>query len=76
MAFDENLEWNAGHTGCGELVMKLKIKLRSMEEGDCIKVVAYDEGAPEDLPAWCKLTGNQLVKSEHPNYWIVKKGKN
>lgn len=66
-------EWDAGEMGCGELVMKLKIKLSEMKGGECLKVTALDEGAPEDMPAWCKLTGHTLVSAQHPYYLIRKK---
>jgi tRNA 2-thiouridine synthesizing protein A len=66
-------EWDAGDIGCGDLVLELRIKLRSLESGQTLKVIARDPGAPEDLPAWCRLTGHALVASSHPTYWIKRK---
>lgn len=63
-------EWDAGDTGCGELVMELRARLNAMKPGDLLKLTARDPGAPEDLPAWCRLTGHKLVELEHPTYWI------
>jgi tRNA 2-thiouridine synthesizing protein A len=68
-------EWDAGSMGCGELVLQLSRKLKAMEAGQTLKVTALDSGAPEDLPAWCNLTGHILLKSAHPQYWIQKKNK-
>ena len=65
--------FDAGEMGCGELVMKLKMNFAAMAGGECIKVIALDPGAKEDMPAWCKLTGHTLVWMEHPNYFIRKK---
>lgn len=66
-------EWDAGDMGCGELVLELRMRLRSLESGQTLKVIARDPGAPADLPAWCRLTGNALVAFNHPAYWIKRK---
>ena len=29
-----------------------------------------DAGAPHDIPAWCRLTGNTLLHAEPPAFWI------
>ncbi len=66
-------EWDAGDAGCGDLVMDLRSRLASLPPGAILKLTARDPGAPEDLPAWCRLTGHTLVCSEHPVYWIRRK---
>ena len=66
-------EWDGGSLGCGELVMGLRTRLLSMRPGGILKLTALDQGAPEDLPAWCRLTGHQLVSSRHPEYWIQRR---
>ena len=66
-------EWDAGDIGCGDLVLELRMRLRSLESGQTLKVIARDPGAPEDLPAWCRVTGNPLLASSHPVYWIKRK---
>ena len=68
--------WDAGDMGCGELVLELKFRMNEMAAGEIIKVTALDPGAPEDMPAWCNLTGHRLEKAEHPNYWIRKRSDN
>jgi tRNA 2-thiouridine synthesizing protein A len=57
-------EWNAGDLGCGELVIELRFRLRAMRPGEVIRVHATDLGAPADLPAWCRMTKNALVKHD------------
>jgi tRNA 2-thiouridine synthesizing protein A len=68
-----SLEFNAGAMGCGELVLELRFKMNTLNAGDLIKVIAEDPGAPEDLPAWCNLTGHKMVFQNHPEYWIAKR---
>ena len=66
-------EWDAGDTGCGELVLELRMRLKPMRPGQLLKLTARDPGAPEDLPAWCRLTGHHLTYVHHPIYVIRRK---
>jgi len=63
--------WDAGDLGCGPLVLELRKRLRKMP-GRVLKVTALDPGAPIDLPAWCRLTSNQLVAHDGAtkSFWI------
>jgi tRNA 2-thiouridine synthesizing protein A len=54
-------DWDAGDLGCGELVIHLRFRLKAMQPGEVIRVHATDSGAPEDLPAWCRMTGETLL---------------
>lgn len=65
--------WDAGDMGCGELVLALRGRLNALPAGAVLKVTATDPAAPEDLPAWCRLTGNPLVRMSHPQYHIRRK---
>lgn len=66
-------EWDAGAMGCGDLVMELRTRLLAMRPGQVLRLSARDPGAPEDLPAWCRLTGHGLLAARHPLYWIRRK---
>ncbi len=68
-----DLEWDAGDTACGDLVLQLKMRLSAMRPGEILKLTARDPGAPADLPAWCRLTGHRLLRAEHPDYWLERK---
>jgi tRNA 2-thiouridine synthesizing protein A len=61
--------WDAADMGCGELVLALRQRLRAMP-GQVLLLTATDPGAPEDLPAWCRMTGHQLLQAQHPRYWL------
>ena len=62
--------FDAGDMGCGDLVLELRIQLKSLRAGSVLHVTARDPGAPEDLPAWCRLTGHTMLAQGHPEYWI------
>ena len=67
-----DLEWDAGDVGCGELVLELRTRLAEMRPGQVLQLTARDPGAPQDLPAWCRMTGHTLVSQQHPVYLIRK----
>jgi tRNA 2-thiouridine synthesizing protein A len=66
-------EWDAGYMGCGEVIILLRMRMRKLKAGDVLKLTSYDLGAPEDLPAWCRMTGRRLLRAHHPHYWIEAK---
>ena len=63
--------WDAGDIGCGILMINLRKRLRAMP-GQVLKLIALDAGAPEDIPAYCRMTGNSLLHVEPAqcSYWI------
>ena len=68
-------EWDAGDMGCGELVFGASVcGFNPCIQGSFLKLTARDPGAPEDLPAWCRLTGHHLTYVDHPIYLIRTKG--
>lgn len=62
--------WDAGALACGELLLELRLRLRRGGPGRTFALRALDSSAPEDIPAWCRLTGNTLLRAKHPFYWI------
>ena len=65
--------WDAGDTGCGELLLELRARVAGLRPGQVFELIAHDLGAPADIPAWCRLTGHTLVSQEHPVYRIRRK---
>lgn len=65
--------WDAGAMGCGELVLRLRLRMRGLPSGGVLRLRATDAGAPEDVPAWCRMVGHRLVFVEQPDYWIASK---
>jgi tRNA 2-thiouridine synthesizing protein A len=69
-------DWDAGDIGCGDLVIRLRFKLKVMQRGQIIRVHASDPGAQHDLPAWCRLTGETLLAEDVGRgiYFIQRRG--
>lgn len=66
-----DIEWDAGDLACGDLVLELRRRVRAAP-GQVFKLIARDPGAPADLPAWCGMTGHQLLAADvaAQTWWI------
>jgi tRNA 2-thiouridine synthesizing protein A len=65
--------FDAGDMGCGDLVLELRARLAQLAPGEVIEIRATDPGAPQDIPAWCRVTRHALVHNEHPRYRIQRR---
>ncbi len=63
-------EWDAGDMGCGEVIVLLRQRMQKLKPSEVLRLTARDLGAPQDLPAWCRMTGRRLLWADHPDYWI------
>lgn len=66
-------ELDAGDMGCGELVLLLRARMNPLAPGERLRVIARDPGAPEDLPAWCRLTGHRLCAADPPCFVVERR---
>lgn len=46
---------------CPMPIVKTALKVKEMLVGQTLEVLASDAGIKEDLPAWCKSTGNEFL---------------
>jgi tRNA 2-thiouridine synthesizing protein A len=72
-SWEHDQRFDAGETGCGEILVDLKLFLRAVPSGARVLITAHDAGAPVELPAWCRLSGHALLRAEHPRYLITRK---
>jgi tRNA 2-thiouridine synthesizing protein A len=66
-------DWDAGDMACGDLVLALRLRLTALPARAVLRLVASDPAAPQDLPAWCRLTGHRLLHADHPVYFIERR---
>jgi tRNA 2-thiouridine synthesizing protein A len=61
---------------CPMPIVKTKKALGELESGQILEIHATDKGAKNDLAAWAKSTGNELLKTEEENnvfkFWVKK----
>lgn len=48
---------------CPMPIVKLSKEIKSMQTGQVLKMIATDKGAPADVQAWARQTGNELLDS-------------
>lgn len=63
-------QWDSGDMGCGEVIILLRLRMQALDPGEVFKLTTRDLGAPEEMPAWCRMTGRRLLRADHPDYWI------
>ncbi len=49
---------------CPMPILKTAQKIKEIEIGKVLEVLADDPGAEEDMPAWCRQTGNEFLGEE------------
>ncbi len=49
---------------CPLPVVKVAKAVKGINIGDAIEAIATDPGVMMDIPAWCKGSGNELVKMD------------
>ena len=62
---------------CPMPILKTAKKMKELYGGEILEILADDEGAIEDFPAWCDQTGNEFIKYEEKDGYYafyIKKG--
>jgi TusA-related sulfurtransferase len=49
---------------CPMPIVETNRKMIELKPGQILEVISTDEGIKEDMPAWCKATGNQYLGVE------------
>src|SRR5262249_27021187 len=67
----------AGPLDCGDgLLLLLRQRLDPLDRGQILELISTAASVEEDLPAWCRLTGNALVscvrEGELRSYYVCK----
>lgn len=61
---------------CPEPVMLLHNKIRDMEAGQVVQVLATDPSTQRDIPRFCSFLGHELLQQEQTGgcfqYWLRK----
>lgn len=69
---------DGGDQGCGGGLLLLMLQaMKRLEPGTVLEVRSTDPGVREDLPAWCRMTGNDLLAAQEGaqrNRYFIRKG--
>jgi tRNA 2-thiouridine synthesizing protein A len=61
---------------CPEPVMMVRLKIREMQVGETLLVVADDHSTTRDIPSFCRFMDHRLVASEtgqKPYRYVIQK---
>jgi NADPH-dependent 2,4-dienoyl-CoA reductase/sulfur reductase-like enzyme/peroxiredoxin family protein/rhodanese-related sulfurtransferase/TusA-related sulfurtransferase len=64
LASGKTVEADACGLQCPGPIMRLKMEMDKLDNGDELKISATDPGFAKDVPAWCSMTGNTMVGIE------------
>lgn len=66
-----------GQAGCGDLTPLIRGRLREIESGQVLEVISEEPAAHEGIPAWSRMTGNELIgtirETSRSRFFIRKK---
>ena len=48
---------------CPLPVIKTQDKVAGLQSGDILEVICTDPGALNDIPAWCRINGHEVLDS-------------
>jgi tRNA 2-thiouridine synthesizing protein A len=63
MATASNKTLDASGLSCPLPIVKTKKEIDSMSSGQVLEIISTDPGSKNDMTAWCKRTGNELLES-------------
>jgi len=75
VAFDQEL--NCKGLNCPLPILKTKKVMDGMVVGQVLKMVSTDPGSQNDVNAWAKRTGNEILSAENHGadfVYFIKKG--
>ena len=49
---------------CPMPVIRVQDRVETLAPGDLLTAVCTDPGALQDIPAWCRINGHEVVSSE------------
>ncbi|HEX7488788.1 MAG TPA: sulfurtransferase TusA family protein [Anaeromyxobacteraceae bacterium] len=71
--------FDGGDLDCGSgLLLLIRKHIDPLPDGELLEIRSAESSVREDLPAWCRMTGNELVSQQHGaggSSFLVAKGK-
>ena len=75
--FDADYHLDALGLRCPEPVMMVRLKIRNMQLGETLSVIADDHSTTRDMPSFCRFMGHKLVSTytdASPYEYLIEKG--
>jgi len=62
---------NAKRLLCPMPVIRTQDKVATLQPGDTLEVVCTDPGALNDIPAWCRINGHQVLSTRREDDEVI-----
>lgn len=62
---------DARNTLCPMPVIKTQDKVKELSAGDTLEVTCTDPGALNDIPAWCRINGHNVLYTEEKDEQVI-----
>lgn len=76
--FAPHTAFDGGDLDCGNgLLLLIRRHIDPLDPGEYLEIQSTETSVEEDLPAWCRLTGNELIsrtRSGRQRSYLVRKG--
>ena len=75
----EVIEVDARRLFCPLPVIRLQDCINKQAAGSEVKITCTDPGTMQDIPAWCRINGHQVVSCDQQEYefiFLVRKAQN
>lgn len=56
---------------CPLPVIRVQQTLKTLKPGDILRITATDPGVLHDIPAWCRIHGHRILKTDQIEREIV-----
>ncbi|ASK32948.1 sulfurtransferase TusA family protein [Alloalcanivorax mobilis] len=56
---------------CPMPVIKTQNRVRELERGDILTVTCTDPGALNDIPAWCRINGHEVLETRESGHDVL-----
>jgi len=66
----EIVELNARNLMCPLPVIRAQDKIKTMQADEKLLVRCTDPGALNDIPAWCRINGHQVLETNRDEYEV------
>lgn len=73
MVFGMTYQLDARRLLCPLPVIKTQNKIKELQPGDLLEVICTDPGVRNDIPAWCRINGHQVIAIEECDQEIIVK---
>jgi tRNA 2-thiouridine synthesizing protein A len=62
---------NARNMLCPLPVIKTQDRIAELQQGDVLEVYCTDPGALNDIPAWCKINGHEVLETHESDEEVI-----